>query len=138
MQICIFVTTMIVEVESDLIFELRLLQQIFVWSILILHLNFNTLYLNNLQIQTKITLFVHYIRPTLLFNLFRQRQEEGKKGEEEKEEKRETRGSKKINYAWFAANFLKDRRAKGAVRGSENSKAEPERSLVRINYTSFH
>lgn len=59
MQICIFVTTMIVEVESDLIFESRLLQQIFVRSILILHLNFNTLYLNNLQIQIKITLFVH-------------------------------------------------------------------------------
>lgn len=59
MQICIFVTTMIVEVESDLIFESRLLQQIFVWSILILHLNFNTLYLNNLQIQIKIALFVH-------------------------------------------------------------------------------
>lgn len=59
MQICIFVTTMIVEVESDLIFESRLLQQIFVRSILILHLNFNTLYLNNLQIQIKITLFVY-------------------------------------------------------------------------------
>lgn len=58
MQICIFVTTMIVEVESDLIFESRLLQQIFVRSILILHLNFNTLYLNNLQIQVKIALFV--------------------------------------------------------------------------------
>lgn len=58
MQICIFVTTMIVEVESDLIFESRLLQQIFVRSILILHLNFNTLYLNNLQIQIKIALFV--------------------------------------------------------------------------------
>lgn len=59
MQICIFVTTMIVEVESDLIFESWLLQQIFVRSILILHLNFNTLYLNNLQIQIKIALFVH-------------------------------------------------------------------------------
>lgn len=59
MQICIFVTTMIVEVESDLIFESRLLQQIFVWSILISHLNFNTLYLNNLQIQIKIALFLY-------------------------------------------------------------------------------
>lgn len=58
MQICIFVTTMIVEVESDLIFESWLLQQIFIRSILILHLNFNTLYLNNLQIQIKIALFV--------------------------------------------------------------------------------
>lgn len=59
MQICIFVTTMIVEVESDLIFESWLLQQIFVRSILILHLNFNTLYLNNLQIQIKIALFLY-------------------------------------------------------------------------------